>query len=171
MNITPQEVGSFFLTLIVPIVTGVAAAWFTARFALNRFYHEKWWEKKHTSYSQLIDDLIEIKKIYSQAYGFFEITYNLGKGQKRPKDYVEWSQLNRLYVNIRRHYALAQISLSKNSEGLLRNFFEQQDLLENNLIMGTMPEFEAYHQMIGETERLIKSIVIDAGRELKFGKM
>ncbi|HCM9548637.1 MULTISPECIES: hypothetical protein [Enterobacter] len=168
MNITPQDVGSFFQPLIVPIVTGVAAAWFTARFALNRFYHEKWWEKKHTAYSQLIDDLIEIKKIYSQAYGFFEVTYNLGKGQERPKDYVEWNQLNRLHVNIRRHHALAQISLSKNSEGLLWGFFEQQDLLEDNLIRGVMPEFEAYHQMIVLTDKLIKSIVIDAGKELKF---
>lgn len=124
--------------------------------------------KKHTAYSQLIDDLIEIKKIYSQAYGFFEVTYNLGKGQKRPKDYVEWSELNRLYVNIRRHYALAPISLSKNSENLLRSFFEQQYLLEHNLTMEVVPEFEAYSEMIRETDCLIKSIVIDAKKELKY---
>ncbi|WP_206670500.1 hypothetical protein, partial [Escherichia coli] len=90
------------------------------------------------------------------------------KGQERPKDYVEWNQLNRLHVNIRRHHALAQISLSKNSEGLLWEFFEQQDLLEDNLIRGVMPEFEVYHQMIVLTDKLIKSIVIDAGKELKF---
>lgn len=85
MNITPQEVGSFFLPLIVPILTGVAAAWFTARFALNRFYHEKWWEKKHTAYSQLIDDLIEIEKYILRHMVFLRLHITSAKDKKDQK--------------------------------------------------------------------------------------
>ncbi|ELY2914081.1 hypothetical protein SMC71_004265 [Cronobacter sakazakii] len=44
-GVTAAEVGSFFLSLVVPVITGVIAAGFTAYFALTRFYREKWWEK------------------------------------------------------------------------------------------------------------------------------
>ena len=169
MNITPQEVGSFFLTLIVPIVTGVAAAWFTARFALNRFYHEKWWEKKHTAYNQLVDDLIELKSLYGQAYYYAEEEYNAGKNDKPRKGRtVDWKRYHQLLRQVQRHYVLAPISLSQSTKELLSRLIEKDADIEHNVFVDGYPEFMAYSDMSGETQIIIDAIVMDAEKELKF---
>ncbi len=46
-----------FLQFVLTAVTAVGASFFTAKFALRRFYSEKWWEKKYEGYSSILESL------------------------------------------------------------------------------------------------------------------
>lgn len=167
-SVTAAEVGSFFLSLVVPIITGVVAAGFTAYFTLRRFYKEKWWEKKHSAYNQLIDDLLEVKSFYGQALYYYDIVNNAGKNDKPPKWNIDWKKFNQLHRKLQRSYVLAPISLSQNTKKLLFSFFEKQDLLDHSIGVERYPEEAAYSDMIAATNDLIDAIVLDAEKELKF---
>lgn len=45
MSASTFDIVDFFLKAGVGVITGTVAAIVTAKFALNRFYREKWWEK------------------------------------------------------------------------------------------------------------------------------
>ncbi|MNG65665.1 hypothetical protein D3C73_263840 [compost metagenome] len=164
-SITPAEVGSFFLTLIGPIVIGVAAAGFTAYFALSRFYYEKWWEKKHASYNQLIDRLFEIKGIYSQASDLYEAEHY---ERPSPKGVVDWERFHEIKAQLHRFYVLSPISLGNNTKELLNEFFKKDSEIEHSVYEEGYPDFIAYKDMAVATQKLIDAIVCDAEKELKF---
>lgn len=169
MSITPTEVGSFFLTLIVPITTGVAAAGFTAYFALNRFYHEKWWEKKHTSYNQLIDNLFEIKAIYKYASDLGKRMHEARMQCKNGTDeYVDWARFSEINSQLHRFYVLAPISLSASTRHLLSEFFKESAASGFSVHEEGYPDFIAYEEMADTVQNLIDAIVLDAEVELKF---
>lgn len=169
MSITPEDVGSFFLSLVVPIVTGVAAAGFTTYFALNRFYYEKWWEKKHAAYNQLIDNLFEIQSIYRYAHKFYEKCYQASMNNKpEPKGHVDWARFYEIQAQLHRFYALAPISLSNNTQTLLNNFFKKGADSEYSVYEEGYPNFIAYNEMALASQKLIDAIVHDAEAELKF---
>ncbi|EOC1127162.1 hypothetical protein [Cronobacter sakazakii] len=153
----------------VGLITGVVAAIVTAKVALKRFYHEKWWEKKHIAYNQLVDDLIELKSLYGQAHYYAEEKYNAGKNDKpREGRTVDWKRYHQLLRQVQRHFVLAPISLSQSTKELLSRFIEKDAGIEHNVAVDGYPEFMAYSDMSGETQKIIDAIVMDAKKELKF---
>ncbi len=62
MSIESQIIFQFVLTA----ATAVGASFFTARFALRRFYSEKWWEKKYEGYSSILESLHYIKRFFDE---------------------------------------------------------------------------------------------------------
>lgn len=168
-SITAVEVGSFFLSLIVPVFTGVAAAGFTAYFALRRFYREKWWEKKHTAYGQLIDILIEMKLIYASAVIHYDRIYQAERRlEDVPDYYFDWNRFNDLKKELRRSFILAPISLSDNTKKLLDDFFSLDASAQESIYEEGYPEQAAYGDMASDVENIIGLIVEDAKKELRF---
>ena len=169
MSITPSEVGSFFLSLFAPITIGVVAAGITAYFALNRFYYEKWWDKKHAAYNQLLDILFEIKSLYSHASDYYERVAESGrKLTASPDGKTDWTRFYELKAQLHRIYALAPISLSLSTKTLLEEFFRKDAASEESVWEEGYPDFIAYHEMANNTKKLIDAIVGDARKELKF---
>lgn len=58
---------SLSVNSVVALITGSLAAIITSRIAMNKFYKEKWWERKSQSYNTLIDALIEMESIYKKG--------------------------------------------------------------------------------------------------------
>ncbi|EEC1173276.1 hypothetical protein KHA76_001806 [Salmonella enterica subsp. houtenae serovar 44:z36,[z38]:-] len=48
--------------LITGLVTGLIVAYCTAQYALNRFYKEKWWEKRLTAFLELTEYVYKVKR-------------------------------------------------------------------------------------------------------------
>lgn len=169
-SITPQEVGSYILTLIGPITIGVAVAWFTASFALRRFHNEKWWEKKHKAYGDLVDILIEMQAIYIAASIHHERIYAAEQSlvEEIPDYYFDWSQFRGLKKQLRRLYILAPISLNAATKEHLTRFFEVDADSDEMIWVENYPEQVAYSEMADEVEKLINLIVDDAKYELNF---
>ncbi|HAS1803829.1 TPA: hypothetical protein I4G93_08580 [Enterobacter hormaechei subsp. xiangfangensis] len=169
MSIIPQEVGSYILTLIGPITIGVAVAWFTASFALKRFHNEKWWEKKHKAYGDLVDILIEMKAIYHAASNHYERIYRAEQTLSEVPDYYfDWDQFHELKKQLRRSYVLAPISLSETTKEHLTWFFTLDANSDEMIHEENYPEQAAYNDMALEVDNLIELIVDDAKHELNF---
>lgn len=169
MSITPQEVGSYFLTLFGPIAIGIVVAAFTANFALKRFHSEKWWEKKHKAYGDLVDILIEMQAIYIAASNHHERIYRAEQALAEVPDYYfEWGRYRELKNLLRRSYVLAPISLSANTEEHLTRFFKVDAESDEMVWVENYPEQVAYSEMADEVEKLINLIVDNAKYELSF---
>ncbi|XTZ40125.1 hypothetical protein ACQYRI_09195 [Salmonella enterica] len=169
MTASTFDAVDFFSKAGVGIITGVVAAIVTAKVALSRFYHEKWWEKKHASYNQLIDKLFEIKAIYAYASDFYEAEYNASRdGTPPPKGAVNWKEFHQIKAQLHRFYVLAPISLSSNTRGLLNDFFRQDAEAGHSIYEEGYPDFIAYNDMALAAQKLIDTIVLDAEKELKF---
>ncbi|ELY3800592.1 hypothetical protein SMX70_003701 [Cronobacter sakazakii] len=168
-GVTAAEVGSFFLSLVVPVITGVIAAGFTAYFALTRFYREKWWEKKHAAYNQLIEKLFELKDLYIIASDITEMEFEAHRGERDPpKAKVDWHKLNEVRSQVHRLYVLSPISFSDNVRELLDNLLTQDTEKNISIYEEGYLEFIAYHEMSGVIQSSIDAIVADAKEELKF---
>lgn len=169
MSASTFDIVDFFSKAGVGVLTGAVAAVVTAKVALNRFYLEKWWEKKHTSYNQLIDILFEIKAIYDHASDYYEQVAESGRRlSPMPKGKVDWVQFYELKAKVHRFYVVAPISLSPSTRVLLDQFFKTDAATSHSVHEEGYPDFVAYHDMANSTKKLIDAIVIDAQAELKF---
>ncbi|EMV5801207.1 hypothetical protein AACM93_003821, partial [Escherichia coli] len=45
----------------VPLLVAALAAYFSTKFALNKFYKEKWWEKRLEAFTEIINIAYRIK--------------------------------------------------------------------------------------------------------------
>jgi hypothetical protein len=52
-----QLFSNFGSSVVIAIITAII----TVRLALNRFYAEKWWERKYSSYASVIESLHHVK--------------------------------------------------------------------------------------------------------------
>lgn len=169
MSITPQEVGSYFLTLFGPITIGIVVAAFTANFALKRFHNEKWWEKKQKAYGDLVDILIEMQAIYVAASIHYDRVYQAEQTLSEVPDYqFDWNGFLELKKQLRRLYVLSPISLSAATELNLTRFFKVDADSDEMIWLGNYPAQVAYSEMADEVEKLIDLIVKDAKYELNF---
>lgn len=57
-----------FLQVVLTAVAAVGASFFTARFALRRFYSEKWWEKKAEAYAAILEALHYMKRSFDEDH-------------------------------------------------------------------------------------------------------
>jgi len=169
MSVTPQEVGSFLLTLVVPIATGASAAIITTHLALNKFYREKWWEKKHAAYSQLIDKLFELKDLYVYASDFSQMQFEAMRGERdEPKGSIDWNRLSEVRSQVHRMYVLSPISFSDNVRKMLDDLLTKDSNANFSIYEEGYPDFIAYREISEVIQSSIDAIVKDAHSELKF---
>lgn len=167
-----SDVAQIFLNSAVGIITGGIAAAITARFTINRFYKEKWWERKHHAYNALIESLIETKYIYERASCYLQRAHEKGMNVKcttSPDDYsFDWENIHELGIQIQRIYILAPISLSKNAKQLLGEYFKAFKDIEYAIHEEGYPDFIGYSELAEKIQSIIDSIVNDARKELNF---
>lgn len=169
MSLISQEVGSFLMSLFVPVVTGVLAAGLTARFALNRFYYEKWWEKKYLAYNDLIDRLFELKEFFksSSIGGRFE-RQSLIRGNYHDEGKLNFERYYELCVILNKYLKLSPITLSNETKNQLKSLFLMIDDKNKQVMEDGWPREIAYRELSEKLDLIIDSIVLDAQRELHF---
>ncbi len=69
-----------FLQFVLAAFTAVIASFVTARFALRRFYSEKWWEKKYEGYSSILESLHYIARDFDEEWDAWT------RGREIPED-------------------------------------------------------------------------------------
>ena len=71
-----------YLQFILTAVTAVGASFFTAKFALGRFYTQRWWEKKAEAYSAILEALHFIKRDFGEHLDAEEVHREVPEGRK-----------------------------------------------------------------------------------------
>lgn len=169
MGTTPQEVGTFLISLITPISIGAAAAFITAWLTLRRTYKEKWWEKKHSAYNELVDRLLELQDFYRKASRFYEAEHDaLRLGKEEPEDRNDWDRFSELRIAVKRFSILSPIKLSVETQLRLKKFIELTNLKNDQVYYDGWPRQIAYRELAEELDSVIEDIVSDASKELHF---
>lgn len=160
------DVMDFLSKAGVGILTGVIAAIVTANVALRRFYHEKWWEKKSQSYNELVGNLFELQVFFQSVRRHYR---RVQQGKETIFDEtIDWDKGESLNIAIQRQLALAPISLSTKTDGLIKHFFEQSSTKFREMFKEGMPQEEIYDERIKLLQQVINEIAHDAKKELKF---
>lgn len=157
--------------ILVGVASGLAVAFYTARYTLNKFYTEKWWEKKYENYSQLLANLYSLKLIYENSLNdAWEIEHYCAVGQERgdtePVATADWSGYNSLMSELRRSLIMSPLLFSNNTKPKIENFFSAKAEVDREVIQQNYPDYLAYDDTLSSMNQLIQEIITEAQVEL-----
>ncbi len=117
-NWIPDIIKVLFPALIIAVLTSIL----TVSLALRRFYKEKWWEKKHETYSHLLETLHHLKN-YAAEHFEGEIDPNYITEEKSQELAKDWKKFSREFAKLS---DLASFHLSKESVEILNKYQKEK---------------------------------------------
>ncbi|HGG9077856.1 TPA: hypothetical protein ACJJX9_003893, partial [Enterobacter hormaechei subsp. xiangfangensis] len=141
------------------------------KFALNKFYKEKWWEKRLEAFTEIINIAYRIKM--SNDY-FLRCEYaQMEPGESRfkphPKEIEEklrteyWLDLQEL----ERIAQLADFTLTTKVKSLLDVYVNARKKMMDDWYEDAIESYEASEKDLKLSEKLLSNLVAEAKRELK----
>lgn len=158
------------LTLISGAITGLVVAFFTTRYALARFYKEKWWEKKLAAFLEVTEYIYKIKR--AEDYWFAEVESENYANELFQTLSAEEQELLRTECIIAmkeliRISHLSSFTLSKKASVLLMNYIKEHDEIYPSWWDDEIDSFEASEKSNELINKLLVDILNEAKCELK----
>lgn len=160
--------------VLLALVTGVVASYFTARYALGRYYKEKWWDKRVDLYIQLVDCVYHLKQI---ANYWYQSELHSNNGYPIPFSYKSKDEEKALGVKfteeaekLNRIGELSSLFLTEECGIKIREFKDNE---ENLYMMWEFDEIDLEDALKSRLEKLIAlldEIITEAKKELNVGK-
>jgi len=158
------------LTLLTGALTGLIVAFFTARYALKRFYQEKWWEKKLTAFLEVTEYTYKIKRA--------EDYWLANEESKRFEDETFEALSPEDEKNLRAEYLvglkeltrishLASFTLSGTSAELLSTYISEHNQIYPSWWQDEIDSLEASQRSSTLIDDLLVNLLDEAKHELK----
>ena len=140
--------------LLIAIVTSIL----TVHLAIRRFYKEKWWEKKHEAYSNLLKALHHLKNYAAEHYeGSVNPRYITD--EKKDELTKDWKKFSREFELSR---DLASFQLSNEAVAILDEYEREKVEVEKSRSM-----FELIKGDLDAVTNCLEKIKKEAKRDLK----
>ena len=117
--------------IFVAAITAIIASFFTSRFALRRFYSEKWWEKKQEAYSNMLEVLHKLKN-YAEQHFDRERTGHEPTDDAKKKLEADWRGFHAEYLKLR---DLASFHLSNRAVDILDRYEKQKEAAKSDFFL------------------------------------
>lgn len=161
----------FISKVLVGSLSGLIIAYFTARYALDRFYREKWWDKRASLYVQLVESIYAIKKasIYwyeeeiSKRSGFSERSFELNGEEIKLLE----AEHDKAVIDLMRISDLSPLLLNEKCKTLIESYLEQRTNLRNRFDYDAIEIDDAVSESLGNIIALLDSIMMEARKELR----
>lgn len=161
----------FISKVLVGSLSGLIIAYFTARYALDRFYREKWWDKRASLYVQLVESIYAIKKasIYwyeeeiSKRSGFSERSFELNAEEIK----VLEAEHDKAVIDLMRISDLSPLLLNEKCKKLIESYLEQRTNLRNRFDYEAIEIDDAVSESLDNIVTLLDSIMTEARKELR----
>ena len=148
------------INIIIVIVNAISiflASWLTVRLALQRFYTQKWWERKAQAYSEIIGSLAKMRICFDK-WEDEQLRYKEIRAEARKK-------VNEEYANAERVIVIAEAEgsfiISEEAAEVLSLFLKE---LQKDDIQGNwLNDLDRHH---GEVIKCIAGLREIANREL-----
>jgi len=171
MSILSPEIIDFSIKIGGPILTAVVAASLAAKFAVGRFYKEKWWEKRLESFTETIE--ISYRLMKSDDY-FLEIEsekLNLqSKDFNRHKPEVEKQLISEYWADLQEIERISQLSeftLTKNAADIINDFLLERKKNREAFDEDSITSFDASNNDFAASKKLLSRLVFEAKKELR----
>ncbi|HAU5720255.1 TPA: hypothetical protein JD344_16925 [Serratia marcescens] len=166
-----QEIMDIVSKIIIPVIVALLAAHFSTRFALDKFYKEKWWEKRLESFTEIINIAYRIK----MANRYFVELEHAKRGDSKPefkphpKD-IEDKLIAEYWLDFQelgRIAQLADFTLTTNVKIILDNFVNAREKITDACYHDALDSLEASERDFALTEELLDDLVSEAKNELR----
>ena len=149
------------MNAILSILTAILASYLAAKWALRRFYCEKWWERKEKAYAEIIDalyDLLQYCEIKKEDYND-ETRYS-------PEKMKEFSdRYSQAFWKVKKATDIGAFIVSVEAENILIELRDRKQLKwEEN------PAWDIYENDYKYYKNTLRKIVDVARRDLKASK-
>ena len=148
----------FLAATFTGIITGGVVAYLTARWSLDKFYSEKWWERKERAYVEIIEglyDLLQYCEVKKEDYGG-------GPGYSEAKMKELQEKYSRAYWELKKTTDIGAFVVSAEAEVILKELRNRPQLdWDKN------PPWDIYAQDYGYYRDALTKIVAVARTDLK----
>jgi hypothetical protein len=107
------------LTIATSIVVAMLSTYLTAKFSLNRFYSEKWWERRISAYSTIIEATHHIREHTDTNLEFYTLNKTLPKDSEQELE----NAMKRSIAELRKQRDIGDLFLSTEAFKLMNQFF------------------------------------------------
>jgi ABC-type amino acid transport system permease subunit len=111
------------LTIVMSLIVAIVSAYLTTRFALGRFYSEKWWERRAAAYLSIIESTHHVREHADTNLTFLRRSRDLPPdGEKRLEE-----EMKSAMAELRKQRDIGQLLLSENAIELVNHLFDGLD--------------------------------------------
>jgi hypothetical protein len=137
-----------WIQVLLSLITGIVAAYVTAKLSLRQYFSTKWWERKEAAYAEVANalcDMLQYLEVQKEDYG-------QGTGLPDETEKQLGQTYNDAYWRLRRATTLGSFVLSAKAQVVLKNLRDRPELK-----WGENPRFEIYqHEFTYHREALDK---------------
>lgn len=175
MNSTPMQTSMDMMAVlsrfVVPLLVAALAAYFSTRFALNKSYKEKWWEKRLEAFTEIINIAYRIKMTndYFLNCEYIRVDQGDPRFKQHPKEIEDklsdeyWLDLQEL----ERIAQLADFTLTTKVKAILDDEVKARKQLMDEWYDDASESLDGSERELTLSEKLLNSLVSEAKKELK----
>lgn len=158
---------------LLKFVGGFAVVYISARLAINKFYREKWWEKRVDYYLKVIDSVYVIQE--ADLYRLRD-QYTDRCGQDSDPNFSKLSKVDELELNERADKArselkrlahIAPLVLSEKASCLMFNYLNESEKIYPQWYRDEINSDEAYNKTHQLSQKLLSDLLQDSKNILK----
>ena len=139
------------------LIIAIVVAFISVQLAMFRFRKDKWWERKHDSYSKLLSVLHRMKR-YGDSFYDGLLSLEGPSTEEKAERKAEWESVSKDYDEIR---DLADFDLSKEAITILDEYEQERKEAKTN------PDIvELVEQYIAATQKCLQRIKAAAKKDL-----
>ncbi|HCT4438396.1 TPA: hypothetical protein OTX98_003373 [Klebsiella aerogenes] len=156
---------------VVPLIVAAFTAYFSTRFALNKFYKEKWWEKRLEAFTEVINIAYRIKMTndYFLNCENAKMDQDDSRFKPHPKN-IEDKLSVEYWIDIQELERIAQLAdftLTSKVKSILDVYVKDRRKIENDYYEGAIESLEVSEQDFKLSQKLLSDLVLEAKNELK----
>ena len=146
------------ISILSGVLISVITSYLTAKFAISKFYTEKWWERKEQAYTEIINalyDMVQFYQVFKEDYGqddFISQERSLELHQRHSEG----------FRRVRRATDLATLYMSDDASKLLKKLRERAGLHEQ-----TNPMWDVYEDEYNSHSNALDKLIMIAKKDLK----
>lgn len=158
------------LTLLTGLTTGFTVVFYTAKYAVKRFYSEKWWEKRLASFMDVINIAYEIKQAdeywlaAAEEKHFPDGSFVKLSTEKEKKLREEQNIAMKAIIRMSH---LSSLTLSLKASELLAEYCEEYNKIYPAWWADELDELEASQKSLKIISSLLDGLLKEARTELK----
>ncbi|MFL6614142.1 MAG: hypothetical protein ACJ8LD_10575 [Pantoea agglomerans] len=158
-----MTISTFLLQLAIGLSSGAVAAFLTAKFALGRFYKEKWWEKRAVAFNDLVSSVYELKNVYqSELDAYYEF-----RDEGKENESVDWDKVELIHKDFEKLSHTGPLTLTTYAADLLKKYNKKINEINHEAINTDLEPPIAYSRIVKETSDLLEELIKHAKSELK----
>lgn len=105
------------VALIPALIVSTITAFFAARFALSKFYSQRWWEKKAEAYSNILEQLSYLQYYFGV---WFNNCLHIGELSSNKKNELA-GEYSKIFESLKRSSAMGSFIISDDASVTLEN--------------------------------------------------